>query len=145
MGLIDILTGPVKAVIQGANDILGKFIASPEQKLEAQLAFQKLQQDMMTEVLKAQADFAAQQASVINTEANGHSWLQRNWRPIFALTLVAIIFFNYLYAPIFHVAVLPTPDRMWDLMELCLGGYIGGRTVEKVVPPIVDAVKPIKK
>ena len=77
---------------------------------------------------------------IILAEAQGESWLQRNWRPILMLVIVAIVANNYLLSPyinaIFGAGSVPTldlPERLWDLMTLGVGGYITGRSVEKAV------------
>lgn len=76
---------------------------------------------------------------IVRGEVQSESWLQRNWRPILMLTIVLIVANNYLVAPYLRamfgagsVPVLELPERLWDLMTLGVGGYVGGRTVEKV-------------
>lgn len=74
---------------------------------------------------------------VILAEATGESWLQRNWRPLLMTVIVAIIANNYLLAPylgaMFNVGLqLELPEQMWDLMTLGVGGYIAGRSGEKI-------------
>ncbi|GAB2799030.1 hypothetical protein GCM10027040_27550 [Halomonas shantousis] len=81
------------------------------------------------------------QAKVVIAEAQGESYLQRNWRPILMLTITAVVANNYLFAPylgaMFGSALtLDLPDRLWDLMTLGVGGYIGGRSLEKVTQTI---------
>ncbi len=75
-------------------------------------------------------------ADIVKTEALGHSWLQRNWRPLLMLTIVAIVANNYLVAPyaqaLFGVGIaLELPERLWDLMMVGVGGYVVGRSVER--------------
>ena len=75
---------------------------------------------------------------IIKAEAQGEGVLQRNWRPILMLTIVAIVANNYLIAPYINAMgltapMLALPERLWDLMTLGVGGYVGGRTVEKAV------------
>jgi len=77
-------------------------------------------------------------ADIVKTEALGHSWLQRNWRPVLMLVIVAIVANNYLVAPyaqaMFGIGLaLDLPERLWDLMTLGVGGYVVGRTVERGV------------
>lgn len=78
-------------------------------------------------------------ASIIVAEAQGESWLQRNWRPVLMLVIVAIVGNNYLLAPYINalfgnmVPVLELPARLWDLMTLGVGGYIAGRSGEKML------------
>ena len=76
-------------------------------------------------------------ASIVKTEAAGESWLQRNWRPILMLTIVSIIFNNYVLAPYLSlftdkVAILDLPGGLWALLNVGVGGYVAGRSGEKI-------------
>lgn len=134
----DLLKGPITAVISGIGDVLGKFIASPQDKLNAQLELTKLEMAFREEVLKADVEYAKAQASVINTEAGSRNWLASSWRPILMLTFTYIILHNFVIAPLFHVQSVPIPTDMWDLLRLGIGGYVMGRSVEKVAPSIAQ-------
>ena len=75
-------------------------------------------------------------ADIVKTEALGHSWLQRNWRPLLMLTIVCVVANNFLIAPyaqaLFGVGIaLELPERLWDLMMVGVGGYVVGRSVER--------------
>lgn len=75
---------------------------------------------------------------VVLAEATGESWLQRNWRPLLMIVIVAIVANNYLLAPylgaMFGVGLqLALPEQLWDLMTMGVGGYIAGRSGEKIV------------
>lgn len=98
----------------------------------------ELQASITTELIKSGNVELQGAVDIIRAEAQGESWLQRNWRPILMLTIVAIIANNYLIKPyitaLFGVE-LPTldlPTRLWDLMTLGVGGYVTGRSLEKV-------------
>jgi hypothetical protein len=71
---------------------------------------------------------------VLVAEASSDSWLTKNWRPITMLTFLAIIVGN-------QITHTPIPDHLWDLLELGIGGYVIGRSVEKTVPTIIGALK----
>lgn len=127
--------GPALLTVLGG--LIGKAVdrvvpdADQAEQLKAQLTLAALQQD--AGALQAAAD-------IIRAEAQGESWLQRNWRPLLMLTVVAIIGNNYLVAPYVNALfgagtapVLDLPDRLWDLMTLGVGGYVVGRTAEKAV------------
>lgn len=78
-------------------------------------------------------EFAKIQSSVLKTEMSGN-WLQRSWRPLLMLVLVFIILNNYVlfgYFPNTFVA-LDLPDHLWDILKIGLGGYVIGRSAEKV-------------
>lgn len=140
MSVLDFLN-PVQSIAKIADDIIGKFVADPQQKAAAQLALYEAQTSAAQAVLDAQQRFADAQAKVVVSEAQSASWIARNWRPILMLVFTYIIAHNYVIAPIFGIGAVPIPDRMWSLLELGIGGYIGGRSLEKVAPSVVAAIK----
>jgi len=84
---------------------------------------------------EAQNELRAQ-ASIILGEIQGESWLQRSWRPILMLSVVAIVVINYILYPYLSLFGLPAtvlelPDELFELMSSGVGGYVLGRSVEK--------------
>ena len=78
------------------------------------------------------------QQSIIVAEAQGGSWMQRNWRPLVMLMFALIIFNNYILFPYLSLftdkaVMLDTPPELWSMMKIGLGGYIVGRSAEKSV------------
>ena len=93
-------------------------------------ALNKMQTDYATAIVNAQG-------GVIKAEASSGSWLAANWRPILMLSFTAIIVVNYLVVPIaqwFGVSEAPLilPPDMWALLKIGVGGYIVGRSGEKI-------------
>jgi len=77
------------------------------------------------------------QAGNIQAEAKSDSWMAANWRPILMLTFTFIVAMNYAILPIVswfgvHQAPLVLPPDMWDLLKIGVGGYIVGRSGEKI-------------
>ena len=100
-------------------------------KQEIQVLFTTKEYDTIQKELDAQTQ-------IIVAEAQGASWLQRNWRPVLMLTFTFIIAWNYILAPIIGMfakgmVTLQIPPDMWDLLKLGIGGYIVGRSAEKIV------------
>jgi len=115
-----------------------------DQKVEDKDLANKLKAEIQTDILtkeysRIEQELEAQKAIIV-AEATGHSWLQRNWRPITMLVFVYIIAHNYIIAPLFDLKELAIPPDMWSLLKIGLGGYVIGRSVEKVAPTIADAV-----
>ena len=82
----------------------------------------------------------AGQAEIVKAEAQSEHWLAACWRPILMLTFGGLIVARWLgwSAPnITEAEVL----KLWSIVELGLGGYVIGRSVEKVVPAIAGALK----
>jgi hypothetical protein len=77
-------------------------------------------------------------AQIIVAEAQGQSWLQRNWRPMLMLTIIAIIANNYVIYPYITLfggtaTILQLPAELFTLMTIGVGGYVVGRTGEKMI------------
>ncbi len=123
-----------------ADAALSVFRAAERRKLtEAELR-SELRKTLASAAEQVAAAELAAQRDVLLAELNGESRLQRIWRPLVALSFAFVMLF---YALILPVAVdwfgLP-PVRIGDALlgwimtsvNIALGGYIGGRTLEKV-------------
>ncbi len=101
----------------------------------------KAQQDMVMALLSQQAALNAAAGDIIKAEAQSEHWLAACWRPLLMLTFGALIVARWLgwSAPgISEAEVL----KLWDIVQLGLGGYVIGRSIEKVAPQIAAAVAP---
>ena len=115
----------------------------------------EIQREYMQNVAKLEQQLLKSQADIIVSEATGHSWLQRNWRPITMLVFVFIIANNYILVPYgqafgLHVPILNLPDHVWELIKYGLTGYIGARSVEKITTvaaqtKVVEKIAKLKK
>ena len=65
--------------------------------------------------------------AVSSKEAQGN-WLQRSWRPIIMLVFATIV----LIGTFFDLPILSDTSRFWDLLEIGIGGYVIGRSAEKI-------------
>lgn len=120
----------IGGVIEAGLKILDKVIPDPEAKAAAQLELMRLHQQGDLKEL----DAAMQ---VIVAEATSAHPLTSQWRPITMLVFVAIVANNYLLYPYLSLLweaapMLPLPEDLWDLIKLGLGGYVVGRSAEKV-------------
>jgi hypothetical protein len=76
--------------------------------------------------------------NVIQADAKGASWMQRNWRPSFMFAFLAIIVNNYLlypYAGLFtdKVVLIEVSPTMWTFFTAVGGLYTIGRSGEKIM------------
>ena len=123
----------VASIISGAlgpvTNLIDSLHTSKEEKAAITLALVNAQGKLQNELIGYQKD-------IIIAEATGESYLQRNWRPILMLTIVAIVANNYLLYPYLRLfwqsaPVLELPNALWNLMQIGVGGYIVGRSAEK--------------
>ena len=100
----------------------------------------KMQQELQLALMQQSAAIEQAAANIVNTEAGSSHWLAANWRPITMLTFLALIvarFFGWT-AP-----NIPEPEyiKLWELVQIGLGGYVVGRSAEKIAPAIADVLK----
>lgn len=117
------------SIFKPISDAVDSLTTNNEEEMKAKAA-------LVEAKANAQAKLFELQQRVIIAEAKGDSSLQRNWRPILMLVVVAILANNYVLAPymsaIFGVEVmLALPDPLWQLLMIGVGGYVAGRSVEK--------------
>ncbi len=102
-------------------------------KSQIQLTILTKEYDQIAKELEAKRD-------IIVSEAKSESWITRNWRPITMLTFVGLITADWLG----FTAPNLTPElkmKLFDIIQIGLGGYVVGRTVEKVAPNIKEIFK----
>lgn len=126
---MSIVTQALGAITGPLFNVIDKAVTDKDQAAQLKAEIQKRFLDSGDKELEARM-------KVLLAEAGGESWLQRNWRPILMLVIVAIVANNYLVAPylgaMFGVGLtLPLPQSLWDLMTLGVGGYIAGQTAER--------------
>ncbi len=93
----------------------------------------KIKANLQEMVLTGQIKEIEAAATIIAAEAQGDSWLQRNWRPLLMCLFGVIIANNYLIVPLLGTPIADIPPDMWELLKLGIGGYVVGRSVEKGV------------
>lgn len=126
--------------MKAASEIVGRFVADPSAKIAAQSELMKLQADYASKLLDADVAFARAQSETIQGEEKSESWLARNWRPILMLTFTYIIAHNYVIAPMFSWHTLEIVPDMWALLKLGIGGYIMGRSGEKIASSVTETI-----
>ena len=128
------------ALLPVLGPILGQVAKSVFPNAEDEIRRLEIQARMQEALIANQAQIEAAAADVIMTEAEGESWLQRNWRPLTMMVFVGLIVGKWLgyTAPGVSEAL---ELRLLGLIEIGLGGYVIGRSVEKVAPVIAGALK----
>ena len=114
--LTDLLKGGLKEILGGVDNL----ITSKEElgKVKALLI------EKLTGLMKVQNE-------IISQEMKGN-WLQRSWRPIIMLSFGFIIFYHYFLSQVFGLPVIDLPEKFWSLLEIGMGGYVIGRSAEKI-------------
>jgi len=127
--------GPVLDVFR---DLGGKWI-------NKQISDQQLKTEVQKALLLALTNLWSEQGKVIIAEINSESPLTRLWRPAVAVSFAFVLFWYAFFVPI-AVGWLGAPplavgDKLLEwimtLLTISITGYIGGRSVEKVVDKFI--------
>ncbi len=122
----------LKDVVAPVTTLIGDMHTSEDEKLQARNALAAMQNTISMAYLDYEARIAEMQGSIIVAEAQGQSWIQRNWRPITMLAFLALVICDQFGLLEFRLA-----DQAWTLLQIGLGGYVVGRSAEKIVPQLV--------
>ena len=133
------------SIFKPVSELVDSLHTSGEEKLAAKAALMEIERKAVENVLDYEKTLATEQGQTVRAEATGHSWMQRNWRPLIMLMFGYIIFHNYVLAPVFSAPKADVPQDMWELIKIGLGGYVIGRSAEKIVPAAVTAFKSSEK
>ena len=126
------ILGMLQAVVAPVTNLIGDMHTSEDEKLQARNALAEMQNAISMSYLDYEARIAEMQGNIIIAEAQGGSWIQRNWRPITMLTFLALVVSDQFGWLTFRLA-----DQAWTLLQIGLGGYVIGRSAEKVVPKLL--------
>jgi hypothetical protein len=121
------LLGPVAQIVDELH-------TSEAEKLEARRKLFEAQAGLFAKLMDYETRLAEGRAAVIRAEAQGQGALQRNWRPIAMLTFLVLVVCDAFGLLAFRLA-----PEAWTLLQIGLGGYVVGRSVEKVAPALLAA------
>lgn len=132
-------------IFKPASELIDSLHTSEEEKLSLKQQFFTIQATLYSKALEYEARIKEAQARIIEAEAKSESWLASNWRPMTAVTFVALIVLRWFEVidPVIISEALEA--KLWDVLEICLGGYVIGRSAEKIIPSVAEAIGNLKK
>ena len=115
------------------GDVLKKVIPDTDKRDE-------IEREIKLGLLEHTDSLEKMRGEIVLAEAKSGNWLTSSWRPLLMMVAILIIAFNYLVFPIIGIfypeinnTTLVLPDQLWNLLTLGVGGYIVGRSGEKMV------------
>lgn len=124
---------PLSAVLNLGSAVIERIFPNPKDAADAKLKLFEMQQSGELARLTAAS-------TIITAEINSDSWLTKSWRPILMLTFGALIVARWMgwTAPNLSEAEYL---KLWDIVQLGIGGYTIGRSVEAVATTVSKAIK----
>lgn len=120
-------------VIGEIGKVIDNLFTNDEERIKAKNEMLKVLKEQQLELQRLQTE-------IIVAEANGN-WLQRSWRPILMLAFGFIVIYVKFIAPLFALPIPPLENEFWNLLQIGIGGYVIGRTGEKIVKEYASTKK----
>jgi hypothetical protein len=123
----------IPALVPVLGKIVGNLFPDPAERARAEA-------EAMSQLLQHQHEIEQAAAKIITTEAASSHWLAANWRPLLMLTFGGLIvarWFGWAAPELSEAEYL----KLWSIVELGLGGYVIGRSVEKIAPTVAEALR----
>lgn len=123
LGVTDLIAG----IFKPAADLVDNLHTSTEEKLTAKGNLLDVQAAAMQQAFTYEREILESRAKNVHAEASSKHWLTANWRPITMLTFLVLVVGDSL-------GWLPNElnKEAWFLLEIGLGGYVVGRSGEKI-------------
>ena len=113
------------SVVKDLMGGLDKLFTSKEEKIIAENAIKQI-------LIQKQLELQKMQTEIIVAEAKGN-WMQRSWRPLLMLSFGFIVIYVKFIGPLFNLPIPELEIEFWDLLKIGIGGYVVGRTGEKMM------------
>lgn len=124
----------ISNIFEPAAKLIDELHTSDEEKLKLQSQIKAVENELLAKVIDYENKLLESKTAIITAEATGQSWIQRNWRPITMLTFLVLVVcdsFGWLPSKL-------APDA-WTLLQIGLGGYVAGRSAEKMTQQYLQA------
>jgi hypothetical protein len=114
----------------------------------------KLEADLHARLVEHLGKEMALEQSIILAEIGSDSWLTKTWRPLLMLSLLGFLGFVGLLLPLADLLAGRTlpfnprwnalPPEFWNFLSVGIGGYVGGRSLEKIASLVQPSGRPRK-
>lgn len=124
----------ISNIFEPAVKLVDELHTSDEEKLKLQAQIKAVENELLAKVIDYESKLLEGKTAIITAEATGQSWMQRNWRPVTMLTfLVLVVCDSFGWLP------SPLAGDAWTLLQIGLGGYVAGRSAEKMTQQYLQA------
>ena len=127
-------------IVKGASEIIDGLHTSDEERLAAKGKLAALQIRMNEQALRHEAELLRETSKNIRAEVASGTWLGANWRPIVMLVFAGLLVAHWLGLTAENLGEAEIVGLL-DIVKLGLGGYVIGRSAEKIIPSTVRAMK----
>ena len=125
------MIGLITSLFPIVDSVLDKVVGDKSER-------DRLKQELRIEMLNRESELLEAQKDIIVSEAQGESWLQRSWRPLAMLGFLGCVM-GYWFGLTPDTLPLSAVEEMFTLVQIGLGGYVAGRSVEKTAKIVTES------
>jgi hypothetical protein len=125
------VTDLIANIFKPAANLVDELHTSDEERLTAKSKMLEVQAVAMQQVFDYETQALTARANIVNSEASSGNLLASSWRPLTMLTFLVLAVGDSL-----GLLATPLRDEAWMLLQLGLGGYVVGRSGEKIAQTI---------
>ena len=111
------------------GEVLKQVLPDPKARAEAEAKLGQM-------VLDGQLKEFENKAKIIAAEASSEHWITSAWRPITMLTFLVLVVLDS-----FGLLAFRLSGEAWTLLQIGLGGYVVGRSAEKIAPKVTEMMR----
>lgn len=115
----------ISSIIKFVNNVVDKAFPDKTKAEEIKAALQGQILSLSTKQLESATN-------IIVAEASGESWLQRNWRPLVMMWFAGLVGAHWMGFTPSNLSEA-TVIELLAIVKVGIGGYVVGRSAEKVV------------
>ena len=130
MNLIELVAG----IFQPAANLIDELHTSEEERLVQKAHLLDVQATVIQQAIQQESEALKAKAAIVQAEASSDHWLAANWRPIVMLSFAALAVLDSM-----GIAQVKLGAEMWTLLQLGIGGYVVGRSGEKIAKAVIQA------
>lgn len=121
----------LSSLVSPIVSLISEAIPDKDKQAEVHAQLVRLQAELAKSLLDYEQKLLDARAKTVLADATGHSWLQRNWRPLVMLVFTGLVVARWLgfTAPNLSEA---EAVQLWEIIKIGLGGYVVGRSAEKI-------------
>ena len=118
-------------IFKPVADLVDNLHTSEEEKLQVKSKMMEMQFEFQSKILDYETKLMESKAVIISSEAKSEHFITAAWRPITMLSFTAIIVLRWF--GLTDGAISPELEmKLFSIVQLGLGGYIVGRSGEKI-------------
>jgi len=125
-------------VVDSVGGALDRLFTSEKERRKAKRLMEEVRMNLEKKMLQVKQGLIQKRGKAVEAEINSESWLTRSWRPIVMLAFTGAILAHWFAVAGTHLEP-EVQEWLYKTVRLGLGGYVIGRSAEKIAPHAKEA------